>query len=135
MDRKPGQRLLRVCKGTWISARTGDFFQRASCTASNEKIGLFDYFDGAVYGHMVSQEAGSGDLSEGLCIHSCFTGICHCSGRWRHRGTFRSDKRVMRPVMIPVLVEPDEEILKLVWHRFDTLYDVIDLLESKFQNS
>ena len=41
----------------------------------------------------------------------------------------------MRPVMIPDLVEPDEAVLELVWRRFDTLYDVIDLLESDFQNS
>ena len=34
--------------------------------------------------------------------------------------------------MIPDLVEPDEAVLELVWRRFDTLYDVIDLLESGF---
>ena len=42
----------------------------------------------------------------------------------------------MRPGMIPDLVEPDEDTLKFVWRRFDTLYDVIDLLEAfNFQNS
>lgn len=39
VDRKPGGRgAFKVCKRAWLSAGTGDFFQRASCTAAVKEI-------------------------------------------------------------------------------------------------
>ncbi len=35
----------------------------------------------------------------------------------------------MRAIMVPDLVEPDETILEMAWHRFDTLFDVLRLLQ------
>ena len=35
----------------------------------------------------------------------------------------------MRAIMVPDLVEPDEKILEMAWHRFDTLFDVLRLLQ------
>ena len=40
-----------------------------------------------------------------------------------------ADAAGMRSIIVPDLVEPNEEILRMVWHRYDTLFDVLRLLK------
>ena len=37
----------------------------------------------------------------------------------------------MRAIMIPDLVQPDEETMKYVWKKYDTLLDVLELLKEQ----
>ena len=99
------------------------------------KDGLFDYFDGAVYGNMVSAGKPDPEIYLKACASIQVLPEFAIALEDAPSGIRSAAAAGMRPVMIPDLVEPDEAVLELVWRRFDTLYDVIDLLESDFQNS
>ena len=100
-----------------------------------KKYGLFDYFDGAVYGNMVSAGKPDPEIYLKACASIQVLPEFAIALEDAPSGIRSAAAAGMRPVMIPDLVEPDEAVLELVWRRFDTLYDVIDLLESDFQNS
>ena len=93
------------------------------------EAGIWDYFDGSVFGDMVSKakpdpeiylkacEAVGADPSECMALEDAPAGIqaSHAAG--------------MFPVMVPDLVKPTEEIQKLCYRIVDTLTDVIALIK------
>lgn len=136
VDRKPGaEELLKYAKEHGYRLALATSSRELHAQLLLKKYGLFDYFDGAVYGNMVS--AGKPDPE--ICLKACASiqvlPEFAIALEDAPSGIRSAAAAGMRPVMIPDLVEPDEAVLELVWRRFDTLYDVIDLLESDFQNS
>lgn len=129
LEKKLGvEELLKyaVSEGYRVGLATSS--RREHASALMEKHGLLHYFDGAVYGDMVT----SGKPSPEIYIKACREiGIAPENGLALEdapAGIRSAVAAGMRAIMVPDLVEPDEKVLKLVWHRYDTLFDVLELL-------
>ena len=136
VDRKPGaEELLKYAKEHGYRLALATSSRELHAQLLLKKYGLFDYFDGAVYGNMVSAGKPDPEIYLKACASIQVLPEFAIALEDAPSGIRSAAAAGMRPVMIPDLVEPDEAVLELVWRRFDTLYDVIDLLESDFQNS
>ena len=94
-----------------------------------EEAGIYGYFDGAIFGDMVHRAKPDPEI---------YLKACEAIGARPERCIALEDAPAgirsayaagMIPVMIPDLVEPDEEIKALVYRQFKTLHEVIGLLE------
>ena len=93
------------------------------------KVGIWHYFDGAVFGDQVTKAKPDPEIyllacgkagvepKEALALEDAPAGIRSASSAG------------MRVVMVPDLVEPDEEIQKLYYKKVETLHEVLPLLE------
>lgn len=137
VDRKPGaEALLQYAKKHGYKVALATSSRELHAQFLLKKYGLFDYFDGAVYGNMVSAGKPDPEIYLKACDSIGVAPEFAIALEDAPSGIRAAAAAGMRPVMIPDLVEPDESILKLVWRRFDTLYEVIDLLaEYEFRNS
>lgn len=95
-----------------------------------EHAGISKYLDAVVSGDMIEHGKPAPDIylkaleliniapKDALALEDSPYGILSASAAG------------LKPIMIPDLVEPDEEILKHVYKKFDSLIDVIALLEN-----
>lgn len=130
LEKKPGvEELLRYAssKGYRIGLATSS--RREHASVMMEEQGLLKYFDGALYGDMVT----SGKPSPEIYIKACREiGIAPQNGLALEdapAGIKSASAAGMRAIIIPDLVEPDESILRKAWLRCDTLFDVLELLK------
>lgn len=93
--------------------------------------GIFSYFDGGVYGDMVTHAKPDPEIyrkacesihvqpEEAIALEDAPAGVrsAHAAG--------------LRVILIPDLVQPSGEILELTYRKFDTLNEVISLLEAE----
>lgn len=123
------EELLRYAAGEGYHIALATSSRRAHASELMEEQGLLKYFDGAVYGDMVA----SGKPNPEIYIKACLEiGVAPANALALEdapAGIRSAVSAGMRAIMIPDLVEPDEEILKMVWHRYDTLLDVLQLLK------
>lgn len=95
------------------------------------EAGLYSYFDGGVFGDMVQHTKPDPEIylkacesiqvkpEESIALEDAPAGIrsAHAAG--------------LKVVAIPDLVQPSGEILKLTYQKFDTLNEVISMLETE----
>lgn len=93
--------------------------------------GLIDYFDGCVFGDMVKHAKPDPEIYLKACESIHMNPEVCMALEDAPAGIRSSSAAGMLPVMIPDLVEPDEEIQKLYYRRFDSLLEVISLLENE----
>ena len=124
--------LLEYAKEKGLALGVATSSRREYSVRLLEDAGIMKYFDGCVFGDMVTHakpdteiylkacEAVGAKPSRSMALEDAPAGIraSHAAG--------------MIPVMIPDLVEPDEEIAGLYYQRVDSLLDVIELLEKIF---
>lgn len=103
--------------------------RRAHASELMEEHGLLKYFDGAVYGDMVTSGKPSPEIYMKACLEIGVSPANALALEDAPAGIRSAVAAGMRAIMIPDLVEPDEKILKMVWHRYDTLLDVLQLLK------
>lgn len=128
---KPGAReLLEYGKESGykmavaISSRSGYALQ------SLKTAGIYSYFDGLVFGDMVSRSKPDPEIYLRAC-ESIGIRPKECIALEDAPAGIRAAWAAgMKPVMIPDLVEPDEAVKTLVCRRFDTLHEVIPYLSS-----
>ncbi len=130
VEKKPGaEEILKYAKEKGYRVALATSSRQNHAQMLLKKYGLFDYFDGTVYGDMVS--AGKPDPE--IYLRACEK--IHIEPRYTAAledapaGIQAAAAAGMRPIMVPDLVQPDQKILNMVWHKCDTLYDVIKLLE------
>lgn len=127
---KPGVKEL-----LWYGKDKG--YRMAVATSSSKdyaygnlkNAGIERFFDGFVYGDMVQHakpdpeiyqracKTVKSDPKRSLALEDAPAGIRSAYGAG------------LIPIVVPDLVEPDEEIRKLAYRRCDSLFDVIELLE------
>lgn len=130
LDIKPGAKeLLLFAKERGLKTGLATSSRRQHAQENLTRLGIFGYFDGVVCGDMVTRSKPDPEIYEKACriigtrpentiaLEDAPSGIQSAYGAG------------MRPIMIPDMVEPAEETRKLIWYRFDTLFDVIKLLE------
>lgn len=126
---KEGARELLVCakqKGYKIALATSS--REIHAKASLEKVGLWQYFDGGVFGDSVIHakpdpeiylkacEQIGADPGQSIALEDAPAGIRSASAAG------------MIPIMIPDLAQPDEEVRQLCYCVCPTLLDVIGML-------
>lgn len=128
---KPGVReLLEYLKSRGIKTAVATSSRKEYSTGILTDAGLMGYFDGAVFGDMVENAKPDPEIYLKACdaigakpensvaLEDAPAGIraAHAAG--------------MTPLMIPDLVEPDEEIKKLYFRRFNSLPEVLEFLKN-----
>lgn len=93
--------------------------------------GLMEYFDGCVFGDMVTHAKPDPEIYLKACATINKKPEACMALEDAPAGIRSSSAAGMLPIMVPDLVEPDEEIQKLYYRRFDSLLEVIDLLEQE----
>lgn len=95
--------------------------------------GIYSYFDGGVFGDMVEHAKPDPEIYQRACesihvrpedaiaLEDAPAGVCSAYAAG------------LKVIVIPDLVQPSKEILELTYQKFDTLNDVIPLLEAESQ--
>lgn len=130
LEKKPGvEELLEYASAQGYKIALATSSRKAHASEMMEQQGLMQYFDGAVYGDMVT----AGKPSPEIYIKACREiGILPENGLALEdapAGIKSATAAGMRGIIIPDLVQPNEEIMGMVWHRYDTLFEVLDLLK------
>lgn len=96
-----------------------------------KKAGLYDYFDGAVYGDFVKEGKPHPEIYLKACAVISVSTSCAVALEDAPSGVLSASSAGMRVIVVPDLVEPSAEILAKTWHRVDHLGEVIALLEEQ----
>ena len=100
-----------------------------------EKTGLGHFFDSIICGDSVVTRKPAPDIYLKAC-ESIHTNPGECLALEDSPiGILAAHRAGMKPVMIPDLVQPDEETKKLLFSQLSTLLDVIDLLDCTRQDT
>lgn len=127
---KPGVReLITYAKDQGIKLAVATSTRREHASVHLKDAGLYDYFDGLVYGDMVHRSKPDPEIYV-LACHSIEASAKRSIALEDSPAGIRSSHAAgMLPVMVPDLVQPPAEIEDLLFRRFETLLDVIPLLE------
>lgn len=133
LDIKPGAReLLLFAKEHGIKTGLATSSRRQHAQENLTRLGLLAYFDDIVCGDMVSKSKPAPEIYEKACC-AIGTDPKHTIALEDAPSGVQSACAAGMPViMIPDMVEPSKEIEKLLLYRFDTLFDVIKMLEHIF---
>ncbi len=93
--------------------------------------GIYDYFDGFVFGNMVTLSKPAPEIYEKACAAIGVEPSEAVALEDSPAGIASAYAAGLRPVMIPDLVEPDEETLSKVWLCRGSLLEVIPALEAE----
>ena len=130
IPKKPGvEELLQYAKESGIKRALATSSSRYHAEAMLGRYDLLRYFDGAVCGDMVTR----GKPAPEIYIKAAqIIGLpCEYALALEDapNGVRAAAAANMRVIMVPDLVEPDEEIQRIAWKRCDSLFDVLELLK------
>lgn len=131
---KTGAReLLAYAKEKGLLLGVATSSRREYSVRNLTNAGLMKYFDGCIFGDMVTQAKPEPEIylraceivgarpKESMALEDAPAGIrsAHAAG--------------MYPIMVPDLVQPDEEVERLCYRKVDSLLEVIPILEKIFE--
>ena len=110
---KPGvKELLAYAKENGYKLAVASSSRREHAVNLLTEAGVYSYFDGSVFGDMVKNAKPDPEIYRTACeVIQAVAGL--------------------RAIMIPDLVQPDEETMKGVWKKYNTLLDVLELLKEQ----
>lgn len=97
--------------------------------ASLEKVGLWKYFDGGVFGDSVKHAKPDPEIYLKACEAIGIEPVHSIALEDAPAGIRSASAAGMIPVMIPDLAQPDEEVRGLCRYVYSTLLDVIKMLD------
>lgn len=127
---KPGAKELMAWakeKGYRLGLATSS--RKVHAKQSLEKAGLYHYFDGCVFGDMVKEGKPAPEIYLRACRAIGVEPAYAAALEDAPSGVLSARAAGMRVIVVPDLVEPPAEVLSLVWHRVDSLEEVIPILE------
>lgn len=129
---KPGvKELLAYAKENGYKLAVASSSRREHAVNLLTEAGVYSYFDGSVFGDMVKNAKPDPEIYRTACeviqvvpeetvaLEDAPAGVKSASGAG------------LRAIMIPDLVQPDEETMKDVWKKYNTLLDVLELLKEQ----
>ena len=129
---KPGvKELLAYAKENGYKLAVASSSRREHAVNLLTEAGVYLYFDGSVFGDMVKNAKPDPEIYRTACeviqavpeetvaLEDAPAGVKSASGAG------------LRAIMIPDLVQPDEETMKDVWKKYNTLLDVLELLKEQ----
>lgn len=132
LEVKKGVReLLEYAKNQGMRIALATSSRREYSTKILTDAGIMQYFSGCVFGDMVERAKPDPEIYMKAC-ESIKMNPGNCMALEDAPAGIRSSCAAgMVPVMVPDLVEPDEEIQKLCYRKVESLLDVITLLEKE----
>lgn len=127
---KTGAReLLSYAKGEGYKIGLATSSRKEYARKALEAVGVFDCFDGAVFGDMVSRSKPDPEIYQKACALLKVRPQKSIALEDAPGGIRSAYAAGMHPIMIPDLVQPTEEIRALTYRCFNTLAEVIPLLQ------
>lgn len=127
---KPGaEELLSWARKKGLRLGLATSSRKVHAQESLRKAGLYDYFDGAVFGDSVKEGKPNPEIYLKACDAIGISPSCAVALEDAPSGILSAAAAGMRVIVVPDLVEPPAEILEKVWHRVDHLGEIIALLE------
>lgn len=125
--------LLKYAKehGYKIAVATSSSRQYARKVLTD--AGIYSYFDGGVFGDMVEHAKPDPEIYEKACESIRVRPEDAIALEDAPAGVRSAYAAGLKVIVIPDLVQPSKEILELTYQKFDTLNDVISLLEAERQ--
>lgn len=126
MPVKPGAReLLTFAKANGLRLGVATSSSSGYAADSLKNAGLYDYFDGFVYGNMVTRSKPDKEIYVKACSAIGVAPKEAVALEDAPSGIASAYAAGLKTVMIPDLVKPDEEIMKKVWLVRTSLLEVI----------
>lgn len=104
--------------------------RRESILSHLEEARLSSYFDYIIGGDMVAHGKPNPDIYKKACEHLNVIPEHAIAVEDSPNGIRAAYQAGMKPVMIPDLIEPDEEIKKLLFHQFPSMVELLKYLQS-----
>ncbi len=125
--------LLKYAKehGYKIAVATSSSRQYARKVLTD--AGIYSYFDGGVFGDMVEHAKPDPEIYQKACESIHVRPEDAIALEDAPAGVRSAYAAGLKVIVIPDLVQPSKEILELTYQKFDTLNDVISLLEAERQ--
>lgn len=95
--------------------------------------GIYDYFDGMVCGDMVTHAKPDPEIYEKACALIGVDPKDAVALEDAPSGIRSATAAGMRVIMVPDLVQPDEEIKKLYWYCFENLNEALLILKNEIE--
>jgi len=130
MPVKPGlHELLRYLRSNRYKIAVATSTAAARAAYYFEKAGLSGFFDGVVCGDSIQNGKPAPDIYLGACKLLGLSPAACLALEDSPAGILSAHRAGMKPVLIPDLAEPDEEIRRISFAQLDSLAGVIPLLE------
>ena len=130
---KPGAlELLEYAKKAGYHMAVATSARKEYALRNLREADILKYFEGFVFGDVVTRAKPDPEIYLKACesIHMLPE---QCVALEDAPAGIRAAKAAgLKPVMIPDMVEPTEEILELTYRRYDSLFDVIEILGTGF---
>lgn len=123
------QELLAYAASQGYKLALATSSRRAYSEEMLQDAGLYGYFDGFVYGDMVQNAKPDPEIYVKACETIGVLPKHSIALEDSPAGIQSAYAAGLAPIMVPDLVEPTEEIVKLVYRKYTTLLEVIELLK------
>ncbi|HML36528.1 MAG TPA: HAD family phosphatase [Bacillota bacterium] len=132
---KPGlKELLDYLTANHFKITVATSTERERAQYYFDKAGISGYFNKIVCGDMIERGKPEPDIYLKACeILDVNPGECMALED-SPMGVLSASRAGMKPVMIPDLLQPDEETGSLLYAKLSTLFDVIELLSEQIKN-
>lgn len=132
---KPGvPELFDYLKSAGYRIGLASSTRKASVTEEMRMAGLIHFFDVIVCGDMVTHSKPHPQIYQtAASLLDTLPEACYAIED-SPNGIRSAHAAGMKPIMVPDLIRPDEEIQKLLYRQFDSLYEVLAYLKTTDEN-
>lgn len=123
--------ILEYLKKNDYTVGVASSSSRKTIMSHMEKSGLGDYFQAIIGGDMVTLSKPKPDIYLKACEAIGMEPEQVIAVEDSPNGIRAAYAAGMKPVMIPDLIKPDEEILSLLYRKYDSLLELRDALEAR----
>ncbi|MEF9945482.1 MAG: HAD family phosphatase [Lachnospiraceae bacterium] len=128
--KKGARELILFAKNAGYRLAVATSSRREHATNMFREANLYEYFDGFVFGDMVQHAKPDPEIYLTACQIIGVEPKCAIALEDAPSGIRAATAAGMRTIMVPDLVQPSEEISKMLWHQVTSLEEVITLLEN-----
>ena len=122
--------LLPYAKARGYKLAVATSSGREYSTKMLREAGIYTYFDGCVFGDMVQNSKPHPEIYRKACECIDTPPKCCLAFEDAPAGIRSAHDAGLKVIAVPDLLEPPEEVLPMIYRRYETLLDVIPFLDS-----
>lgn len=130
--KKGARELLQHLKDKGIKIGLATSTSEEHAREELEGTGLWDYFDGRIFGNMITKSKPAPEIYEKACKAIGVDPVHAIALEDAPSGVQSAYHAGLRVIMIPDMVQPKEEILAMTFAVRETLLEVIELVDTNF---
>jgi len=128
--KKGAVELLKFLKAEGIKIGLATSTSEEHARQELEHAGLWDYFDGRVFGSMITHSKPAPEIYEKACTAIGVEPEFALALEDAPSGIKSAYSAGLRVIMIPDMVQPTEEIRQMTWDVRESLMEVIDIVKT-----